>query len=96
MRAIIFVLIFAIAFAATREGAILCNLCKDTVKLVENLLTVDGAQAVRQYIDNLCGKANGFLSTLCEKILSFGVDELVKLIENHVDPVVVCEKIHAC
>nr|AAF04195.1 pore-forming protein isoform B precursor [Entamoeba dispar] len=96
MRAIVFVLIFAIAFAATREGSILCNLCKDTVNLIENLLTVDGAQAVRQYIDNLCAKADGFLGTLCNKILSFGVDELVKLIENHVDPVVICEKIHAC
>ena len=88
----VFALIFAVAFA----GEIVCTLCKDTVKLLENLITQDGAEAAKNYITNLCAKASGFLGDICHKVLNFGVDELIKLIENRTDANVICQKIHAC
>lgn len=93
---LLFTLFIFSAFAFEKEGQIVCNLCKDTVNLLENLLTVDGAEKVKEYIDLLCNKSIGFLNTLCEKVLNFGVNELVKLIENHVDAEQICVSIHAC
>nr|AAP80380.1 invapore B [Entamoeba invadens] len=96
MKFIVFVLIFAVAFAATKQGLLLCNLCKDTIDMLEKLIVVDGADAVRQYISNLCSDVSGFLGTLCSTFLNFGVDELIKMIENHVDKVTICTNMGAC
>lgn len=92
MKAFVLLLCVMTVFA----GEIVCNLCVDAVGLVERLLTIDGAERAKEYIDNLCAKTSGFLNTLCEKILDFGVDEIIKLIETHVEPHEVCVKLHAC
>nr|AAP80379.1 invapore A [Entamoeba invadens] len=99
MKFIVFVLIFAVAFATVtvnHEGKIVCNLCKDLIITLENLLTSKGADKVKEYIDNLCGKVSGFLAGLCTKVLDFGVDKLIEMINNKVDPATICSKIHAC
>ncbi|KAL7714734.1 Invapore A [Entamoeba marina] len=93
MRAIIFVAIFAIVFV---NAGILCNLCIDLVNTLEKLLTVNGAEKVKEYIDTLCNKASGYIASLCTKVLDFGVDKLVDMIINKVDPNAICETIHAC
>nr|Q07831.1 RecName: Full=Non-pathogenic pore-forming peptide amoebapore A; Short=APNP; Flags: Precursor [Entamoeba histolytica]AAA18632.1 pore-forming peptide [Entamoeba histolytica] len=97
MKAIVFVLIFAVAFAVTlRQGPIVCNLCTGLINTLENLLTTKGADKVKDYIDSLCNKASGFIATLCTKVLDFGVDKLIQLIEDKVDANAICAKIHAC
>ncbi|BFU22068.1 nonpathogenic pore-forming peptide precursor, putative [Entamoeba histolytica HM-1:IMSS-B] len=98
MKAIVFVLIFAVAFAvtATHQGEILCNLCTGLINTLENLLTTKGADKVKDYISSLCNKASGFIATLCTKVLDFGIDKLIQLIEDKVDANAICAKIHAC
>lgn len=89
----IFILFFlSFVFA----GEIVCNLCKDTIGVIEDLIIKDGANSAKEYIDNICLKTSGFLNTMCEKLLDFGIDEIVKLIENHVDAMEICTKIKAC
>ena len=95
MKAIFFIAIIAVAFAAI-EGEIVCNLCTSLVGTLENILTTSGAEKVRDYINTLCAKASGFIATICNSILNFGVDELIKLIQNRANPTEVCTKIHAC
>ncbi|ELP83459.1 Pore-forming peptide ameobapore B precursor, putative [Entamoeba invadens IP1] len=95
MRAFVIFAIIACVFAA-REGVLICNLCKDTVDMLEKLLVVDGADAVRQYITELCDGVSGFLGTLCTSFLNFGVDEIIKMIENNVDKVTICQNLGAC
>ena len=96
MKFLLVCLLIVFVSAQYVQGDIVCNLCKDFINLVKDLLTIDGANAVRQYIDETCAKASGFLHTLCLKVLDFGVDELVKLIENNVDAQTICASISAC
>ncbi|KAL7716865.1 Pore-forming peptide amoebapore B [Entamoeba marina] len=96
MKAIFFVLFVAFAFAGLHQGEILCNLCVDFITTVEKLITVNGADAARNYIDELCAETSGVLYTLCDTFLNFGVDEIIKLIDNRAQPQVVCEHINLC
>ena len=96
MKFAIIALLVVFAAAQAVESKFVCTLCVDLVQVLKNLVENQGASAVRSYIDSLCGKASGFLSTLCTRVLDFGVDELIKLIENRVDPATICATIHAC
>ena len=78
------------------KGDIVCNLCIGAIDKIKEILERNRGQRVKDYIDNLCDKASGFINTLCNKIIDFGIDKLIKLIENKVDSQVICEKIHAC
>ena len=96
MKFVLIALLVVFAAAQAVENKFVCTLCVDLVQVLKNLVENQGANAVRNYIDSLCGKASGFLSTLCTRVLDFGVDKLIELIENRVDPQQICQKIHAC
>ncbi|KAL7721441.1 Invapore A [Entamoeba marina] len=93
MKAVFFVAVFAIVFV---NANVLCTLCVDLVNTLEKFLTEDHIQKIEEYIDNLCSKASGYIAMLCTKVLDFGLDKLVQLIESNVDANTICEKIHAC
>jgi len=78
------------------EGTIVCNLCTGTIDKLKEIAEKNGGSRVKEYLDTLCSKASGFISTLCNKLVDFGIDKLIELITNKVDSQVICEKIHAC
>ena len=81
---------------AQHQGEIICNLCIDTVEHVKDIVEDKGIESAREYLDGLCVNAPGFLSDICSDIVNFGMDEILKLIENRVQPKEICEKIEAC
>ncbi|BFU19590.1 nonpathogenic pore-forming peptide precursor, putative [Entamoeba histolytica HM-1:IMSS-B] len=92
MRAFLIVLLISFAVA----GPIVCNLCIGLVNTLDGLIVNKGADRVKNYIDDLCGKADGFIAQLCEKLLSFGLDKLIDLIQSKVDPNAICAQMNAC
>lgn len=82
--------------ANLHQGEIVCNLCIDTVEHVKDIVEDKGIEAAREYLDGLCVNAPGFLSNICSDIVNFGMDEILKLIENRVQPEEICQKIEAC
>lgn len=96
----LFLLVFVIFISAEnsvkcdslRSGEIVCSLCKS---LIETLSKLDGHR-VKDYINTLCAKASGFIATVCTKIVDFGIDKLVELIREKIEPEEVCIKIHLC
>ncbi|KAL7711475.1 Invapore A [Entamoeba marina] len=93
MKAVFFIAILVVVFV---NSGVLFTLCVDLINTLEKLLTVDGAEKVEEYIDNLCAKASGYVASLCTKVLDFGLDKLVELITNKVDATKICESIKAC
>ena len=85
-----------ILFSTIYAGEIMCNLCVDTVQHVKDIVEDKGIEAAREYLDNLCDKTPGFISNVCEDFVNFGMDEILKLIENRVQPKEICEKINIC
>ena len=78
------------------QGPIVCNLCVGTINKLKDILKKNGGQKVKDYLDTLCAKASGFIATVCNKIVDFGIDKLIKLIEDKVDSNVICQKVHLC
>lgn len=95
MKVIVFVLIFAVAFAAF-QGEAICNLCTGLITTLEGIIEKKGETHVKTYLETLCAKADGLVQILCEKIVDFGVDKLVGMILNKIDPQTICESMHAC
>jgi len=79
-----------------RDEKIVCKLCSQLIDTMKNILDKNGGKRVKQYLDTLCAKASGFIATICEKVVNFGIDKLIDLIENKVDSTVICTKIHLC
>ena len=96
MKALLCILFFAVVFAEVKQGEILCNLCKDAVGKIEDLLTTKGADYVREHTDEFCPKGKNILTTVCNLIINFGVDEIIKMLNNRASPEQVCVKISAC
>lgn len=86
--------VFAFIFCAVafESGSVVCGLCKSLIGTLGNL---DGHR-VKEYIDSLCAKASGFVATICIKITEFGIDKLIELLHEKVEPEVVCSKIKLC
>ena len=94
-----FITLFAISYAQPQpefQGEIVCNLCVDTIEHVKDLVETKGIDFAREYLDGLCDKAPGLLSSLCTDLVSFGMDEILKMIENRVHPREICETIEIC
>ena len=79
-----------------RDEKIVCKLCSQLIDTMKNILDKNGGKRVKQYLDTLCAKASGFIATICEKVVNFGIDKLIDLIENKVDSTEICTKIHLC
>lgn len=93
MLALLF--LFTLAFAQTcncKGGDIICNICKQVIGVLDKL---DGHR-VKEYLENLCGKAEGFISTVCTRIADFGIDKLVELLHDKVEPEIICQHISLC
>ena len=78
------------------QGPIICNLCIDTINHLKNIVEDKGIESAREYLDSLCAQAPGFISNICTDFVNFGMDEILKLIENRVDSNIICQEIHAC
>ena len=96
MKFAIVALLVVFAAAQAVENRFVCNICVDLVSTLKEVVETKGSAAVKGYIDDLCGKASGLVGVLCNRILDFGVDKLVALIESRVDASSVCAKIGAC
>jgi len=79
-----------------RDEKIVCKLCSQLIDTMKNILDKNGGKRIKQYLDTICAKASGFIATICEKIVNFGIDKLIDLIENKVDSTEICTKIHLC
>ena len=95
MKAIVFVLIFAVAFAAV-QGEAICNLCTGLLTTLEGIIEKKGETHLKTYLETLCAKADGFVQSLCNKIVDFGVDKLIGMLLDKIDPQAICTSIHAC
>jgi hypothetical protein len=89
-------LFFVMLVSASKQSDILCNLCKDAIGNIEDALTTQGADWVREHIDEFCPKGDSILETLCNMILNFGVDEIIKYLNNNWSPLQVCQEMSAC
>ena len=79
-----------------KQSLIICNLCKDAVGKIEDLLTTKGADYVKDHIDEICPKGESILETVCNMILNFGIDEIIKYLNNNWSPLQVCQAMSAC
>jgi hypothetical protein len=95
MIALLFLLTLVNA-SQSKQSMVLCNLCKDAVGNIENLLETKGADYVRTHIDEFCPKGDSLLETVCNMILNFGIDEIIKYLNNNWSPLQVCEAMGAC
>lgn len=95
MFALLFISLFTFTFSL-HQGEIVCNLCIDTVEHLKDIVENKGIEAAREYLDGLCAQAPGFLSNICTDIVNFGIDEILKMIENRVQSEEICQKIEAC
>lgn len=82
--------------SSNKQSTVLCNLCKDAVGNIENLLETKGADYVRTHIDEFCPKGDSLLETVCNMILNFGIDEIIKYLNNNWSPLQVCQVMGAC
>ena len=85
-----------ICYSELKDDKIICKLCSQLIDTMKNILDKNGGKRVKQYLDTLCDKASGFIATICEKVVNFGIDKLIDLIENKVDSTEICTKIHLC
>ena len=80
----------------TFQGELICNLCVDACNQLKELAETKGIDAVKNYLNSLCEKVSGFILHLCDAVVNFGIDELLKLIENRVDSNEICKSIGVC
>lgn len=90
------VFLFAFTVAQDKQGPIVCNLCIDTCEKLKELAETKGIETAREYLENLCSGVSGFLGSLCKGVVNFGMDEILKLIENRVEPEKICQNIGIC
>ena len=91
-----FICLILVVASANIQGEAIYNLCTGLIHTLEELLLGKGSLAVKNYIETLCAKTSGLLETLCNKILDFGVDKLVEMIESKADPTTICTSLGAC
>ena len=94
-KALIFICIFAVAFASI-QGEAICNLCTGLLTTLEGIIEKKGETHVKTYLETLCAKADGIVQMLCNKIVDFGVDKLVGMLLDKINPQTICESMHAC
>ena len=86
----------AFASVESHQGEIICNLCIDTCDKLKEIAETKGIDAVETYLNTLCDSVAGFLGKVCDSVVKFGMDELLKLIENHVKSDEICQTIKLC
>lgn len=93
---LLLLLLICVYAGETYHGELICNLCIDACNQLKELAETKGIDMVKTYLNSLCEKVSGFILHLCDAIVNFGVDELIKMIENHVDSKKICQSIGVC
>ena len=96
MLSLLFLLFLSVNASEQKESKVLCNLCQDAIGNIEDLLTTKGADWVRENVDEICPKGDSLLETICNMILNFGIDEIIKYLNNNWSPLQVCQAMGAC
>jgi len=75
---------------------VVCGLCQTLIVKLEDFLLGGAIDKAKEYIEQLCTKADGFIEKICTAVTNFGIDKLFDVIIEKGSAKLVCGLIHLC
>uniref|UniRef100_A0AC35UHU9 Saposin B-type domain-containing protein n=1 Tax=Rhabditophanes sp. KR3021 TaxID=114890 RepID=A0AC35UHU9_9BILA len=74
---------------------ILCDICKDAVKKVEDEVT-KGGETLKEAISSFCQDIGSILDPNCNSDLDKEIDKIISWIDGKLSPEQICHKFDIC
>ena len=96
MKAIIFMMVFLGVANSSIQGEATCNLCQGLINTLEGIIEKKSETHVKTYLETLCEKSDGIVEFMCKKVIDYGIDKVVNLILDKIEPKIICQNLNIC